>query len=282
MPLGKELCLDLSLLRGDDAGLKYFRESIQQETEVVRNSQPSEISHNSRFPDNSMLHHLAHSYASSLHKAVAYQWLPAEIGEIAQAFRQMKELATSKQDVEPISNFYPMALKEHHTTKETEPPISDDRFFQVDFENTLKYVHLPFDTSSVSGKITANQILDWLYECKKVRHIFEVHIEDCQFTPHSEEDIESALNRFDVRLLDWRRADMSIDAALGAAPNVEALYLYSSGNPAVIDHWMGPNGVRRLKRVCYSRDSSRFRLWNILANSKNAESLNACTFLFCL
>jgi hypothetical protein len=120
----------------------------------------------------------------------------------------------------------------------------------VRFESALKYVEiLLIHNGSGDSRIEATSILTWLGTCKQVDRIFEVHVEDFLHSPHSEENIEHALQGFDVRDLDWRRVDLSVCSILEAAPNVEYLYLYSSGNPAVIDHWLGPNGVCTLLMV---------------------------------
>jgi hypothetical protein len=57
------------------------------------------------------------------------------------------------------------------------------------------------------------------------------------------------LRDFNVEILDWQRADLSIDTINTVAPNVRILHLYSSGNWASLDHWTGTNGVCTLLKL---------------------------------
>lgn len=132
----------------------------------------------------------------------------------------------------------------------SQQPTQRPACFDVAFEKILKYVQLPVLPLSVChGKPPVNLVLDWLYECKGVRRIFEVRVDDLQNDPHSEEDIEKSLRRFRVTNLDWRRTDLSVYAIHRAAPQVKQLHLYSSGNLGTLDHWLGQNGLRRLEKV---------------------------------
>jgi hypothetical protein len=144
-----------------------------------------------------------------------------------------------------------LAIKANSEEKEEEkeesrPIIS----FGLAFESTLKYVQLPvFPQLKFTKQPPATLIFEWLSRCKGVEHILEIRVDDGEFSRHSEEDIEASLTRFDVRDLDWRRVDLSIDSVMRAAPNVERLHLYSSGNLGTIDHWLGRYGIQRLSNV---------------------------------
>jgi hypothetical protein len=58
----------------------------------------------------------------------------------------------------------------------------------------------------------------------------------------------------DSTALDWRRVDLSICTILACAPNVEELHLYSSGNLAAIDHWLGNHGTSTLTKVRHTNN----------------------------
>lgn len=147
-----------------------------------------------------------------------------------------------QQDIED----YVKNQKRAKNQQSTQQPVC----FNVEFEKILKYVQLPvLPLSACHGKPPVNLVLDWLYEYKGVRRIFEVRVDDLQNEPHSEEDIEKSLRRFRVTNLDWRRTDLSVYAIHRAAPQVKQLHLYSSGNLGTLDHWLGQNGLSRLKKV---------------------------------
>lgn len=48
---------------------------------------------------------------------------------------------------------------------------------------------------------------------------------------------------------DWRRADISADVIAAAAPDVEHVNLYWSGNPAVLRGWGDARGISRLAKL---------------------------------
>jgi hypothetical protein len=111
-------------------------------------------------------------------------------------------------------------------------------------------VELPsFDDITAKQREEGKLILDWLRRCKGVSRIFELRARDSLHLPHSEETIENALRDFNVEILDWQRADLSIDTINTVAPNVRILHLYSSGNWASLDHWTGTNGVCTLLKL---------------------------------
>jgi hypothetical protein len=139
------------------------------------------------------------------------------------------------------------------------------------FENILQYVHLPnliledggeplisdfseneqiIDLSALKGSVDALKVLDWLRRrgmgkgCN--RRILEVTVEDDEDSPHSDEAIELALKDLEVEKLDWRRLDLCSDVI---PQTVTEVYLYSSGNNAVLRGWSSENGLARLKKV---------------------------------
>jgi hypothetical protein len=79
-----------------------------------------------------------------------------------------------------------------------------------------------------------------------VKRVFQVTVDDCRYCPSTEEDIEMALRDLGVQHLDWKRTDLSITSIARVAKDLKTLHLYSSGNLAAIDHWLGPNGINTL------------------------------------
>ena len=145
---------------------------------------------------------------------------------------------------------------------------------ELEFESTLRYVDFPiFEIAKNNSSHTndhdlrygtkmnhsrsddigfrdeAYSVLKWLRDRKGVRKIIEVQVADSQYHPHSEQVIEESLEGFDVEILNWKRADLSVDSISIAAPNVKKLYLYSNGSKASIGHWGGSDGVGRLEKV---------------------------------
>jgi hypothetical protein len=84
--------------------------------------------------------------------------------------------------------------------------------------------------------------------CKGLK-IHQVIVPDCPDHPHSDHDIELALGDADVRILDWRKNDMSISMLRVVAPNIEKLHLYSSGNEDVVEYWSSYLGLSRFPQV---------------------------------
>jgi hypothetical protein len=128
-----------------------------------------------------------------------------------------------------------------------EPSVSPTTYVSPEFYSTLRYVAFPdldaMRRSSSSSGIAAlagrevEIILEWLHSTKKVNKIIELRIYDSWEKPHSEDSIERSLICFDVEILDWRRADLSVRTIRAAAPNVRVLYLYGSGGWAVLSDW---------------------------------------------
>jgi hypothetical protein len=127
-----------------------------------------------------------------------------------------------------------------------EPSVSPTTYVSPEFHSTLRYVAFPdldaMRRSSSSGIAAlagreVEIILEWLYRTKMVKKIIELRIYDSWKNPHSEDSIERSLQIFDVEILDWRRADLSIRTIRRASPHVQVLYLYSSGGWAVLSDW---------------------------------------------
>jgi hypothetical protein len=102
--------------------------------------------------------------------------------------------------------------------------------------------------TKLGSKLPANIVFD-LLKAKGVRTIVKVDVRDCLLHPHSDSNVIQCLRSFVVRKLDWRRADMGIEVLLQAAPDIEEITLYYTGNKEVLNRWTGYEGLRRLKKV---------------------------------
>ncbi|KAI1817758.1 hypothetical protein GGS20DRAFT_531640 [Poronia punctata] len=118
----------------------------------------------------------------------------------------------------------------------------------IRFEHILKYVSIPLFGSEIpKRRAEAMYIFRWLKDCMNVKRVIEVTVDDCRHCPTTEEDMETALEGLGVRYLDWRRPDLSITSIKKVASEVGTLHLYSSGSLAVVNHWLGPDGINTLK-----------------------------------
>jgi hypothetical protein len=152
-----------------------------------------------------------------------------------------------------------------HIVSQPRPTSDSAPPFDVEFEPTLKYVDLPaFDGIEANKREEAKIILEWLRKSRIVKRIFHLSVADSLHEPHSEETIEDAIKPFDIKILDWRRIDLSIRTIRDAAPNIRRLRLYSSGNWAPLDHWIGADGVCTLQKVCLAATSADLVLMDLL------------------
>ena len=122
------------------------------------------------------------------------------------------------------------------------------------FESILRYVQFP-DLSQMSkpkgqsgGREEVPDVLEWLRR-KEVRTILKLNVPDCISNPLNEDSILISVRNFGIEELNWRRLDLCIEPIMGLAPTLSILHLYSSGNWAVLSHWVGEYGLRKLKNV---------------------------------
>jgi hypothetical protein len=125
------------------------------------------------------------------------------------------------------------------------------------FETILRYVFLPagcFSTSDrkkvsdAKGRDELLTVFEWLNE-NGVKKIIRVVVGDDQQTPHTEDAIGKALEKFDVEELDWRKNDICSETIRYSAPNVRILYLYWSGSNPVLRAWSAADGLLLLQKV---------------------------------
>jgi len=135
------------------------------------------------------------------------------------------------------------------------------------YEEILRYIRLPKlpaqpqskgptgpglgRSTGMMGEPEISKLFNWI-RFHKVKKILKIVVEDRAGIPHSDQVIENCLNNFDVEIWDWRKLDLCSYTILAAAPKVRVLYLYSSGNRAVLQSWCSTSGLRILERVRYS------------------------------
>lgn len=145
-----------------------------------------------------------------------------------------------------------------------------DRYPHFKFCPTLAYVHLKVTPTLESEKkqlktpteqadwrenvsCSLEILFDWLTDKKRkgVERIIKLVVEDNEEFPCSESTIKYCLKKLkDVRYLDWRRPNMSIQTLVEAnATNVIELWLYSNGYKAVLSSWTDQGGLQTLHKV---------------------------------
>lgn len=88
---------------------------------------------------------------------------------------------------------------------------------------------------------------------KTVKAILHISIDDLsgKRAPHTNKAIISCLEHFrdNIEQWDWKKIDICSDTILEAAPKARDIYLYSSGNNAVLKSWSAPDGLLRFTCV---------------------------------
>ncbi|KAF8244126.1 hypothetical protein K440DRAFT_610568 [Wilcoxina mikolae CBS 423.85] len=132
------------------------------------------------------------------------------------------------------------------------------------FENILQYVQIPrypFSTRGTAatsaddtetnrdgiGRRDFKLIFDLLHK-KGVKKIIKLIVDDDEDTPHSDEIIEQ-LSCFEIEEWDWRKMDICSEVIRTAAPHVQQVFLYSSGNNSVLHGWSCSDGLNQLKNL---------------------------------
>lgn len=102
--------------------------------------------------------------------------------------------------------------------------------------------------SSRNGLELYKDVFEWLWQ-NGVRRILEVRVNDLVEMPHKDHVIEAALKPFQVEKWNWKKLNICSDTILRAAPDVREVFLYSSGNNAVLRSWSCKHGLAQLKKV---------------------------------
>jgi hypothetical protein len=159
-----------------------------------------------------------------------------------------------------ISTFTPRLSSVDDFIRSLRSVLDENSDRHLKFEEVLRYADFPsldlppWDTNVEKTHREIFDALMWLRK-KKVRKIMALKVLDRMYRPHDEKAIAIRTRVFEVEKLDWRYLDMAIsylsDPDLHNSPErLTELHLYSSGKRAAVDHWIGPNGVRVLKKVC--------------------------------
>lgn len=151
---------------------------------------------------------------------------------------------------------------------------SNDSERHLKFEKVLRYADFPALLDDLSWEVgrekSHNEVFEalaWLGK-KGVGRIMSLKVLDRMHNAHDEKRIAVNIRRFGVEKLDWRCLDMAIsylsdvklhsrikeNAQPIAVQRLTELHLYSSGKRAVVDHWLGENGIRILSKVSFSYD----------------------------
>ena len=92
-------------------------------------------------------------------------------------------------------------------------------------------------------------IFNFLREDKKVDRIIHVSVADQDGVAHSDAAIEKALGGFKVEIWDWQKFDICTETIARAAPDVEQVHLYWSGNNAVLRGWSDAEVLKRMGKL---------------------------------
>jgi hypothetical protein len=112
---------------------------------------------------------------------------------------------------------------------------------------------------AAAGDWNILHVLRKYFHNRDVQSVHEVIIPDCPEHAHSDKDIEEALVNMDVRILDWRKKDISITTLRKVASNLDTLHLYSGGNSDVIEYWTSYQGLYRFPKV--GPPIANFKFW---------------------
>ena len=136
-------------------------------------------------------------------------------------------------------------------------------FGPLEFERFLKYVAFPklqiekrrgpqrgkpIKTNS-KGSDDMTVIFAFLREEKKVERIIHVIVADQNGIAHSDAAIESSLKDFKVEIWEWQKFDICTETIANAAPDVEQVHLYWSGNNAVLRGWSDAEVLKRMGKL---------------------------------
>ena len=144
----------------------------------------------------------------------------------------------------------------------------EESYARLKFDNVLRYVDFlrveleaaqprprPSEASPDLGAGRRDMVpfFEWLGK-KGVKTIIKVVVDDRSTTglPHSDDAIETALRKFEIEILDWRKFDMDPSAiceACRGSTNLRELHLWWSGNNAILRAWSEPDGLTRLKTL---------------------------------
>ena len=139
----------------------------------------------------------------------------------------------------------------------------DKGYAPLEFESVLQYVAFPnlrikkTPPRSRQGKRAIPDgkgrddmtVLFQFLRRKKVERIVRVIVADKDENAHSDEAVEIALGGLKVEIWDWQKFNISTETIATAAPDVEEVHLYWSGNSAVLWGWSEEEVLKRMKKL---------------------------------
>jgi hypothetical protein len=132
------------------------------------------------------------------------------------------------------------------------PPRALDTIVEhLKLRKYLKAVRLP-QRNPETGQI---QPLFTCLKRKGVRRIETLVVDELVYRPHSDEAVGEAIEGLEIGTLDWRKTDMC-STVLARARKLERVYLYTSGNNAVLRSWSAPDGLLSVDSVSTYPNSS--------------------------
>ena len=136
-------------------------------------------------------------------------------------------------------------------------------FAPLEFESILQYVafpnlqikkNSPRSQRGTSVKRGGNgrddmTILFEFLRKKRVKRIVRVIVADRDTNAHSDAAVEHALRSFSVEIWDWQKFDICTETIAHAAPDVEEMDLYWSGNNAFLWGWSDEEVLKRMREL---------------------------------
>ncbi|KAK3937215.1 hypothetical protein QBC46DRAFT_356837 [Diplogelasinospora grovesii] len=104
---------------------------------------------------------------------------------------------------------------------------------------------------------------------KNVQRILKLTVHDNPARPCSDEVIKACLTGFDVRYLDWKKDDLSVDVVLEAAPRLAELWLYPAGDE--LESLLGSWAASNVHGLCGLKEMTILHL-EFQARQENSES----------
>ncbi|KAI1128238.1 peptidase S8/S53 domain-containing protein [Nemania abortiva] len=184
----------------------------------------------------------------------------------------------SSRSIQPFLKMIEGLSSETKSTKQKTAPL-----LTVEFETDLRYVDIPIpafpisdiETKCAPERLEATHVLEWLRGGKGVTGIYELRVRDSLYLPHTEEAIGNCLDGFNVEVLDWMRADISIKPLIGNCRNLKRLTLYVS-NWANLSYWISGDGYEEMSTFELLRDVEIFILADLIGSSYSSKYEQEC------
>ncbi|KAI0411302.1 hypothetical protein F5X98DRAFT_380891 [Xylaria grammica] len=119
-------------------------------------------------------------------------------------------------------------------------------------KDLLRYVKLPANKTNEPSDLRARRgaISGFFSYLKtRIKSIVYLQVDESIYHPCPDNLIESALRGLKIYTLDWRKTDLCAQVVLNAAPDVEVLHIYCSGNRGVLLSWSAPDGLPLLPNL---------------------------------